>query len=474
MVSATGGRQDTRRWLIPSVAVAAGTAILCVGLVAAQERTTQETAEALRADIEDRFDVLRLSGGVGLVPRNRTSDIALIEVRDRSVAVDGSPVSGQELGARIGADADLILQLTYLSPDALLSLFGFTSGVAVVEEPGAREVPEVQPDPDPESRPGIPVRRTSGSDVFRLGGSVRIAEDEIIRGDVVVIGGSLTVDGEVTGDVVVVGGPARFGSDAEVRGDVTIVGGPLQRSATAQLRGSVNQIGIGDVDFSHFSWPRFRVRPVPPWRFSQVLDFGGTVVRLLFVGLLGCLALFAARGTVERIARRAAAEPVKAGLVGFITELLFFPVLILGILILVISIIGIPLLVLVPFVLIASIIVLIVGFAGIAHGLGQWTLGRLGRGGVGVYVSMWIGVTLILAATLTGEILDLAGGLFGVIATTLAIAGFFVEYAAWTTGLGAVILNRFAPASSTMPASYIGSPAPASPPPPPPPLPEVQ
>ncbi len=54
------------------------------------------------------------------------------------------------------------------------------------------------------------------------------------------------------------------------------------------------------------------------------------------------------------------------------------------------------------------------------------------------------------------------GGPFGFFAVMLGITGFVVEYVAWTTGMGAVILNRFDGAS------------PAGPDVPPPPVPELR
>jgi hypothetical protein len=424
--------------------------------------------EQLRSTIEGRFEVIRLSGGVGLIPRDRTAAIRMIEVRDRTVAIDGSVASGQELRQRIGDGADAILQLTYLSPDALLSLFD-VEPVTSVGTASVPEQPQVEPDPNLDRERVRRTRRTTRADVFRLGGPVTIGVDEIVRGDVVLIGGALSVEGEVTGDIVVIGGAVTFGPEAEVRGDVTIIGGAVHRSPTAQLRGGVNEIGVGDMDFNlpRLGWPWGRWRL---WRLGQVLDLGGTIVRLVFAGLLGSLILLAARGSVDRIALRAAQEPIKAGFVGFLTQLLFVPALIIGILILVISIVGILLLPLIPLVLIAALVVMLVGFTGVAQGVGHWAASRLGRSAMSPYVCLWIGVVLLVATTLVGEILDLTG-VFGFMSTAFAITGFFIEYAAWTTGLGAVILNRFSPVSSAMPAAApVG--APASPPPPP--LPEVQ
>jgi len=164
---------------------------------------------------------------------------------------------------------------------------------------------------------------------------------------------------------------------------------------------------------------------------------------------------------VESIARRSAAEPVKAGLVGVLAQLLFFPVLLLGILVLVLSIVGIPLLVLVPFVLIAGAVVLLVGFTGVARVVGGWLSERLGLAPQSAYAAVWLGLLVILTPTLASEVIDLSGdGGLRLLAISLGLIGLLGEYLAWTTGLGALILNRFSPLPT--------APARATAPPPPP------
>jgi hypothetical protein len=86
-----------------------------------------------------------------------------------------------------------------------------------------------------------------------------------------------------------------------------------------------------------------------------------------------------------------------------------------------------------------------------------------------------MGLVVLMVPTLFGEALSLAGGSVQVFAVTLGLVGFVAEYAAWTTGVGAVILNRFGgnperPVSPP-PAPSVGSdePPPLDPLPDPPP-----
>ena len=353
-----------RSWTLPQhlVAVLAVAAVWGHGTraVEAQTELTSEQID-LRDAIEERYDVALLTEGLGLARAERDG-IRMVELRAGTIAIDGVPVTGQELRERLGDDADLILRLSYVDAATRLAMFGARSPEIEIEAPPpiapvAPPAPPSPPETVPEvTRPEQPTnadleRQTTLSEIVRFGGLVRVAVDERVSGDVVVIGGSAVVDGEVTGDVVVVGGSARFGPEAYVRGEVVVVGGSVERAPTAEVRRGITNVGFG-MPFGGrrgLSGPGGWFGP----RSFQVWDLAGTLVRLVFLALIGCVVVFAARGTVERVAARSAAEPVKAGLVGFLAQVLFVPVLVVAIVLLAISIIGIPLLVLIPFVLIA-------------------------------------------------------------------------------------------------------------------------
>ena len=65
-----------------------------------------------------------------------------------------------------------------------------------------------------------------------------------------------------------------------------------------------------------------------------------TLMRCAILCLLASLVLLVAGDYVERVGARAAAEPVKAGIVGLLAQLLFLPILIALVLFLVVTIIG--------------------------------------------------------------------------------------------------------------------------------------
>jgi hypothetical protein len=131
------------------------------------------------------------------------------------------------------------------------------------------------------------------------------------------------------------------------------------------------------------------------------------------------------RNAVERIAARTAAAPVRSGLIGLLAEILFVPVLVLTAVVLAVSIIGIPLLFLLPFAVLLVMLVALVGFVGLAYHVGRWIASRFGWREPGAYGSVAIGVVAIGGLTLLAKLAALGGGF--VIGAPLTGLGYFVE-----------------------------------------------
>ena len=175
-----------------------------------------------------------------------------------------------------------------------------------------------------------------------IGGDITIEADERVSDPVVAVGGSVTVLGHVDDDVVAVGGSVHLGPKAVVRGDVTSVGGRIEQSHGAVIRGHVNEIRFGPPNF-HFH-PGIFLGPLVGWdMFSGWFRLVGTLLRLGIVLILVFMAVLAAPRVVERIGERAAREPWMSGFTGLLAQLLFVPVLVLSVVVLAVSIIGIPL-----------------------------------------------------------------------------------------------------------------------------------
>jgi hypothetical protein len=194
----------------------------------------------------------------------------------------------------------------------------------------------------------------------------------------------------------------------------------------------------------------------------RILGAPTTLLRLGLLTILGWLIVAVAGGPVRRISNRAAAEPFKAGLVGILVELLFLPMLVLVSVLLAVSIVGIPLLALVPVAVLVMVVVLLVGFTAVAMRVGEWMGARVGTVGPAGYGAVTAGIAVVLTLALLARLAFLSGGAATGLGVALAVIGFGVEFAAWTVGLGAAVLVRFAPESR--PAGPAAPPASQPPP----------
>jgi hypothetical protein len=422
-----------------------------VAVAASGERLAVRAAQtpadpaALRGAIEQRFDVDRLRNGVALRPRAEARGtgleargIRLLEIADGVVAIDGQPATGAELRDKLGAaDADLVLQLSYLSDSDRRALFA---------APPDQTLP---PDPAPTLRRRDRTRfrarfdRHEGDRVSIFSGGIEIREGERVEGNAVAIGGSVGVDGEVRGDVVSVGGRVRLGPRASVGQNVVVVGGKLERDPQAQVGGRVNEISIGSFDFGRH-W--HDMNPMWFWwgsMMGSVVAFVGTLTRLAIMCLMAAFVILIGQKHVERTGEYASAEPLKSGAIGLLAQILFIPVLVLLILLLVVTIIGIPLLILVPFLILGLMFVGFVGFTAVAHRIGRALCLRFGWAADSPYRTTIVGIVAVMLPLLLARLLNLGGLMMLPVGFGLGLIGALVEYVVWTVGFGAVALARF-------------------------------
>ena len=417
---------------------------------------------ALRQQIERRFEVLLLTDRLVLRPRSAGSSVRSVELAESTIAIDGQPATGAEVRGKLGADADAVLRLSYLDMAQRRALFGgaVPAAPSVPTLPPTPTVPEppIQPTPPPPIEPREP-RRTRRGDQVRFGGNVRVDEDEVVVGDVVAIGGSARIDGEVRGEVVAVGGNVELGPRALVTEDIAVVGGTLERAEGARVQGELHEVSLGDIDFGDWRWGRWRPGPMPG--LGRTLALMSTLGRIAILCVLGALVMLLGREYVERTSLRAVAEPLKAGAIGFLAQLLFLPVLLITCVILIVTIVGIPLLLLIPFALLALAVIALLGFTSIAYRIGQFVSERLGWGMSGPYAATILGVLVVVSPLLLARLLSLIGGPIVPMAFGLGVIAFVVEYVVWTIGFGAVALARLD--RPRPPSAPIASPPPVLP-----------
>jgi hypothetical protein len=441
----------------------AWTAILAVITCTVALSATQpgdDDRRALRAHIEERYDVVPLSDGIALRPKTRARDVRLIEIANGTIAINGVPVSGRELRDRTGGDADSILRVSYLSAADQQALF---SAPPTTTEPGEarpERAPAAEREPTAErqprgERPATPAppsppepdfsRHRSNGDRVRIFGNVTVPEGDAVGGQVVAVLGSVRIDGEVGDQVVAVLGSVDLGPKAIVRGDVVAVGGRVRRASGSQVRGAVTEVSLNNPEIAGVSVPWVRDW-TPPYLFGNlgaIPRLIGSVFRLLLLVLLASIAWLLARATVQASAQRVSDNPLKATLIGLAAQILFVPVLALSAVILAVSIVGIPLLLLLPFVLLLLLLMALVGFTGSAYAIGHWARRQFGHGGPAELLDLWVGVFVILLPLLVGRVVAIAGWPISGIAVALIAGGIGLEFLAWTCGFGAVLSNTF-------------------------------
>src|SRR5437764_7197557 len=107
--------------------------------------TAQERGD-LRRTIEARYQVLPVSGGVLLTPRQAKAGVRTIEVKGTQIAVNGEAVTPRTVRDWLGADADPVLRLLGMTAAGQRQLFGLGTDAATRQTPAA-PAPEASAEP---------------------------------------------------------------------------------------------------------------------------------------------------------------------------------------------------------------------------------------------------------------------------------------------------------------------------------------
>ncbi len=78
-----------------------------------------------------------------------------------------------------------------------------------------------------------------------LGGVASLEEGSRVLGDVVLLGGTIKINGSIEGDVNALGGLVTLGSAAHVEGDLNAIAAQMNREEGAQVDGNVNSAATG-------------------------------------------------------------------------------------------------------------------------------------------------------------------------------------------------------------------------------------
>ncbi len=483
-------RRSLRLWMIFALLAAGLTPLAAL----AQAPSKQVADRELQSELEDVFEVLPLSSGFVLEPHDEDAGYRSLEIAaDGSVLVDGkTPDESQSLRDRIGSPAYRVVakirKLDEAQRRELLAATAEGRELPEAEDAAGGELPVPPAPPGAPAVPAVPAPplppRIHSDAKVSVGSGVTVDEDEVVtedvvavggpleihgevRGDAVAIGGPAEIDGRVTGEVVVIGGSVTLGPNADIGRDVTSVGGKVERDVAAKVGGKVSEVAFGTSAglgiFRSLRHLRGHDKDwTEGWEFSPFRHFTGLLVKLfafIVVALFACLVLLVARSPLQRVERKVAEEPWKAGLVGLVSQIAFLPLLAVTCVILAVSIIGIPLLLLVPFVLVGVVLMAFLGYAAVAYRVGRWVEERFNWRGHNDYWVLVVGLGLLAAFGFVSRALDFHP--LGFFSGMLAFVGFMVQYAAWTVGFGGALLTRFGAGPRTAAAA---APPPAAPP----------
>ena len=262
-----------------------------------------------------------------------------------------------------------------------------------------------------------------------------LAAGDIARGPVIVIGGSATIDGHAEEDVVVLGGRLRVGPEAIVDGEVITVGGAANVDPKARV--------FGGVEETVLRIPGIDGRPLPRGWFTG-LALAGTILRLLFIFIVASALTLMAPAWVRRISWRAGEGMASSAAIGLACQVAFVPVLLLIIAVLAVSIVGIPLIGTVPFLIAAAGVAGTAGFTAVAARIGARLRGTTVEASNALWVDVLLGMTVVSALTLLARFAAFGAVWTSPAAWSVSAMGFLIEYLVWTIGIGAACASLLA------------------------------
>ncbi len=274
-----------------------------------------------------------------------------------------------------------------------------------------------------------------------------------VNGDVASFGGNVTINGKVSGEVAVTGGNINLGPKAVVTGDVALLGGKLNKADGAEIEGSISNLDLGLAaklparlakQFEGWSSDDKDETKVEAKEEKKEEGFGhrlgifaGFVVFVGCVGLLvALLSVFLPR-PVDAVAQSVKSDFWGAAGTGVLIMLAFFP----GLIMLAVSVLGIPL---IPLALIAAAAAFIMALAASSRLAGERLFESLQKPQPGnAAVAALLGYLALVTLTLIGRLIIFAtNGLATLAGVTVFLAGLMVVVGSLVAGLGGVWRTR--------------------------------
>ncbi len=267
---------------------------------------------------------------------------------------------------------------------------------------------------------------TINRDIVKVGRDIVVDEYEKVDGDVVAVGGDVTVKGTVTGDVVAVGGDILVTATGVIEGDASSIGGDIEKETGAEIRGKRFRTFLPKIFFT------------PPTFFGafQGLALLARIIKIMFFLFLGIVAISIVPKNVAKVKDKIRQDFFKSALVGLAGEILIIPIFLL----LIVTIIGIPVAILVePLLILAA---LILGYTGISYFIGEKLRESTSLKPESPMMTLVIGILAVESVLLLARVLGIFGHFLSPLSWILTFIGWMIWYVVITVGFGASILSR--------------------------------
>jgi len=279
---------------------------------------------------------------------------------------------------------------------------------------------------------------TINHDIVKTGRNIVVEEYEEVCGDVVVIGGDVTVKGTVCENVIAVGGDVFVASTGVIEGDAVSIGGDVEKETGAIIKGE--RVGIS-------FFPKKFFRPIPRVGFPPTTIiglpplFGGLalfvrIIKIMLFLFLGIIVISIVPKNVTKVKDKIRQDFLKSALVGFAGEILILPIFVL----LIVTIIGIPVALLVEPLLI--LVALILGYTGVSYFIGEKLREGTNLKPETPMMTLVIGILAVECVLLLARVVGIFGHFLFGFSWILTFIGWMIWYVAVTVGFGACILTR--------------------------------
>lgn len=281
---------------------------------------------------------------------------------------------------------------------------------------------------------GGPVKITGEitGDMVSLGGTIQLSG--AIGGDLVAIGAPVQASGSIGGDLALIGANGVLKSGATVYGDVSSVGGHMEKDAGAIIKGDISSL---DINLINRLSPYFlkiagyKRGDNSPWVIGGLMGLG--IVLLISVVLSGAFvfilpAIFFPKN-VKEVSHAIKDDFWKSLGIGLLILVALLPALLL----ITISVLGIPL---IPLAILFFCAAFVLGFSGFTVVLTKRFFEGIKRSGPNTLIGqVATGYLLLAGIMLIGNAIPFIGGIF-------VLAVFMVSVFGAILGLGAVFTTR--------------------------------